>query len=160
MMLKIVSPASFRQQIQPSLDREILWLVRACWVGLGALVLLLGLNTGSASAEWVALDESDSGTAVYIDPDTMLVKGNLVKIWVLYNYRTVHAVAGEPYFSSKVQDEHDCKQVRHRTLVDLRFSSSMGFGKVVSNESQQGKWEPVEPKSLAQRVWRFACSKH
>ena len=160
MMLKFVSLVSFRQCIQQPLDREILWLVRACCVSLGTLVLLLGLNTGSASAEWESLDESDSRTTVYIDPDTMFVKGNLVKIWVLYNYRTVHAVAGEPYFSSKVQEEYDCKQARHRTLVDLRFSSSMGFGKVVSNESQQGKWEPVEPNSLTQRLLRFACSKH
>jgi hypothetical protein len=63
-------------------------------------------------------------------------------------------------FQVRCKPNTTANQARHRTLVDLRFSSSLGFEKVVSNESQQGKWETIEPNSLTQRLWRFACSKH
>ena len=87
------------------------------------LLTLLVLNSGPAYAEWVALGESDSGTTVYVDRDTRLPKEKLVKMWILYNFTRVRTVAGESYFSNKVHREYDCAQARHRTLVDMRFSS-------------------------------------
>jgi hypothetical protein len=124
-----------------------------------SLIALLLSSSGPAYAEWVALGESDSGTTVYVDPDTRLPKGKLVKMWILYNFTRVRTVAGESYFSNKVQGEYDCAQARHRTLVDMRFSSTMGFGKVVYNKSSQGKWAPVAPEGLDQILWKLACQK-
>jgi hypothetical protein len=107
----------------------------------------------------VALGESDSGTTVYVDRDTRLPKEKLVKMWILYNFTRVRTVAGESYFSNKVHGEYDCAQARHRTLVDMRFSSTMGFGKVVYNKSSKGKWAPVAPEGLDQILWKLACHK-
>jgi hypothetical protein len=123
------------------------------------LITLLVLSNGPAYAEWVALGESDSGTIVYVDRDTRLPKGKLVKMWILYNFTRVRTVAGESYFSNKVHCEYDCAQARHRTLVDMRFSSTMGFGKVVYNKSSQGKWLPVAPQSINEALWKVACNK-
>ena len=139
--------------------RHFLKLPLAYFSGFWLPIALILLSSGPAYAEWVALDESDSATAVYVDRDTRLSKGKLVKMWVLYNFKQVHTVAGEPYFSNKVQDEYDCAQARHRTLVDIRFSSSMGFGNVVYNKSSQGKWAPVASESLDQILWKLACDK-
>ena len=119
---------------------SFLRLPLAYFFGLWLLMTLLVLNSGAAYAEWVALGDSDSGTAVNVDRDTRLPKGKLVKMWVLYDFRRARTVAGESYFSNKVQGEYNCAQARHRTLVDMRFSSTMGFGKVVYNKSSQGKW--------------------
>src|SRR5262245_6284686 len=128
--------------------------------GIWSVIMLLVLSSSPAYAEWVVVSGNDeSGMTVYVDPDTRLSNGKLVKMWVLYNFKQVRTVAGETYFSNKVQDEYDCAQARHRTLVDIRFSSSMGFGKVVYNKSSQGKWAPVAPESLDQILWKLACDK-
>ena len=128
-------------------------------LGFWLLLTLLLLSSGPAYAEWVALGESDSGTTVYVDRDTRLPEEKLVKMWILYNFTRVRTVAGESYFSNKVHNEYDCKQARHRTLVDMRFSSTMGFGNVVYNKSSKGKWAPVAPEGLGQILWKLACGK-
>ena len=128
-------------------------------LGFWLLLTLLVLCSGPAYAEWVAMGESDSDTTVYVDPDTRLPKGKLVKIWILYNFTRVRTVADESYFSNKAYEEYDCAQVRHRTLVDMRFSSTMGFGNVVYNKSSQGKWLPVAPQSINEALWKVACGK-
>jgi hypothetical protein len=139
--------------------RRIVKLPLAYVFGFGSLITLLVLSSGPAYAEWVALGESDSGTTVYVDRDTRLPKEKLVKMWILYNFTRVRTVAGESYFSNKLHGESDCPQARHRTLVDMRFSSTMGFGKVVYNKSSQGKWAPVAPEGHDQILWKLACHK-
>ena len=123
------------------------------------LITLLVVSSGPAYAEWVAIGSTDDGMTAYADPDTRLPKGKLVKMWILYNFTRVRTVAGESYFSNKVHGEYDCAQARHRTLVDMRFSSTMGFGKVVYNKSSQGKWAPVAPEGIDQILWKLACQK-
>jgi hypothetical protein len=131
----------------------------ASFMGFWLLLTLLLLCSGPAYAEWVALGGSDSGTTVYVDRDTSLPKGKLMEMWILYNFTRGRTVGGESYFSNKVHGEYDCAQARHRTLVDMRFSSTMGFGKVVYNKSSKGKWAPVAPEGLDQILWKLACHK-
>jgi hypothetical protein len=131
----------------------------ASFMGFWLLLTLLLLCSGPAYAEWVALGGSDSGTTVYVDRDTSLPKGKVMKMWILYNFTRGRTVGGESYFSNKVHGEYDCAQARHRTLVDMRFSSTMGFGKVVYNKSSKGKWAPVAPEGLDKILWKLACHK-
>jgi len=71
----------------------------------------------------------------------------------------MRTVAGKSYLSSKTQGEYDCAQRRHRILVDTGFSSIMGLGAVVYNESSQRDWASIIPQSLGQKLWKFACGK-
>src|SRR5262245_23539625 len=82
------------------------------------LLGLIGLKSGPAFAGWTVLGETDSGTRVYVDRSTILSKGNVVKMWISYDYRSMRVVAGKSYYSSKMQDEYDCAQSRLRTLAD------------------------------------------
>jgi hypothetical protein len=129
------------------------------WLGIGSLLLLLWMNSGPAYAGWVSLGDTDSGTRVYVDRSTLLSKGDRVTMWVLYDFRSMRTVAGKSYLSSKTQGEYDCAQRRHRTLVDMGFSSIMGLGAVVYNESSQRDWASIIPQSLGQKLWKFACGK-
>ena len=129
-------------------------------LGIGSLLLLLWMNSGSAYAGWVSLGDTDSGTRVYVDRSTLLSKGDLMTMWILYDFRSMRTVAGKPYLSTKTQGEYDCAQRRHRTLVDTGFSSIMGLGAVVYNESPPREWAAILPQSLGQKLWKFACSKH
>ena len=49
------------------------------------LITLLALSSGPAYAEWVKVNENDTFT-VYVDPDTIRRKGDLVEMWTLYDY--------------------------------------------------------------------------
>lgn len=124
------------------------------------LVAVLCLSIGGpAYAKWVPLGDNNKMT-VYADPDTIRRKGNLVKIWVLMDYKTAQtSAAGKSYLSSKGQSEFDCAEERRRTLAYRFFSGHMGKGNVVFTNSDEDKWEPVEPGSVGQIMWKLACGK-
>jgi hypothetical protein len=126
---------------------------------LGSLIMLLLLSSGPVYAEWVALGEGDSETTVYVDPDTIRRKGDLVKVWELYDFKPIRTVVGDSYFSSKAQIENDCAEERRRTLAFTWFSGNMGSGKVVFSESHEGRWAPVAPDTIGLMLWTFACGK-
>jgi len=143
-----------------SLSPVPLWQPVYYRLGIGSLLLLLWMNGGPAYAGWVSLGDTDSGTRVYVDRSTLLSKGDLVTMWILYDFRSMRTVAGKSYLSTKTQGEYDCAQRRHRTLVDTGFSSIMGLGAVVYNESSPREWASILPQSLGQKLWKFACGKH
>jgi hypothetical protein len=62
----------------------------ACLLVFWLLITLLVLNSSPAYAEWVwiSFTKSEGGYDVYADPDTIRRKGDLVKMWVLYDYKT------------------------------------------------------------------------
>jgi hypothetical protein len=60
------------------------------------LFTLLLLNPGSVQAEWELVSGDDSAKlTVYVDRETIRRQGNLVKMWQLYDYKTVQTVAGD-----------------------------------------------------------------
>jgi hypothetical protein len=130
------------------------------WLSIGSLLLLLGIVSRPAYAGWASLGDTELGTRVYVDRGTLLSNGKLVTMWILYDFRSMRTVAGKSFSSSKTQGEYDCAQKRHRTLVDTRFSSIMGLGKVVFNESFPSEWASITPQGFDQKLWKFACSKH
>jgi hypothetical protein len=40
-----------------------------------------------------------------------------------------------------------------------KLSGNMGTGKVILITSDEQKWEPVDPGSIAKHLWKFACNK-
>ncbi len=123
------------------------------------LLTLLLLSSSPVYAEWVLKGIADYGFAVYVNPDTIRRKGDLVKMWHLFDYKTVETVTGISYLSNKVQSEYDCAEERSRQLAVVAFSGNMGKGAVVHTNSDEGKWEPVAPDSVTQRLWKVVCGK-
>lgn len=123
------------------------------------LITLLVLNSGLAFAEWVLLGQSGSGTSVYADPDTIRRKGDVVKMWYLFDFRTVRTVEGSSFSSSTYQSEFDCVEERRRLLAYTLFSGNMKNGQAVYNYSGEDNWVPVQPGSIEQALWKVACGK-
>ena len=124
------------------------------------LITLLVLNSGPVYAEWVLTSgNDDAGLTVYVDPDTIRRKGNLVKMWQLYDYKTIQTVAGDSLLSIKRYNEYDCTEERTRMLAYTWFSGNMGSGQVVHSDSDEDKWKPVVPDSVAEALWKIACDK-
>lgn len=117
--------------------------------------LLSILCTGPAYAEWVYVTGDDeTGSTIYVDPDTIRRNGNLVKMWDLRDRKTM-----EGYGSIKSQFEYDCAEDRQRKLASLMLSGHMGRGKVIVNSLDEGKWNPIVPDSVNKTLWKYACDK-
>ena len=123
------------------------------------LFILLCLGGGPAFADWMSLGESDSGTTVYADPTTMRREGDLVKMEVLFDFKTVRTKEGVSYLSAKAHMEYDCAVQRYEGLAVMYFSGNMGNGNLLDHSSGKGKWLRVSPGSLDQSLWKLACGK-
>src|SRR5437879_2504031 len=116
------------------------------------LITLLVLNSGPAYAEWVSVSVIDqAGVTIYVDPATIHRKGDRVTMWELIDYVTIQTVTGTSFLSTRLQREYDCAGDRHRTLALTKLSGNMGAGKVILITSDEQKWEPVDPGSIAKR---------
>jgi hypothetical protein len=130
------------------------------FIGFGSLITLLVLSSGPAYAEWVSSSANNqSGRTVYTDPDTVRLKGDVVTMWSLNDYKTKQRMGNTSYLSYKVQTEYDCAEERIRKLESTFFSGNMGSGVVVYSITKEGKWQQVEPGSLGQSEWDVACDK-
>ena len=107
MRLKILSPVPVCQPVYYRL-------------GIGSLLLLLWMNSGSAYAGWVSLGDTDSDTRVYVDRSTLLSKGDLMTMWILYDFRSMRTVAVQIVFVHQ-----DARRIR---LCTKTPSDSRGYG--------------------------------
>ena len=123
------------------------------------LIALLVLSSGPAYAEWMSLGASDSGTTVYADTATIRREGDLVKMLVLFDFKTMQTKADVSYLSAKAQMEYDCAEQRFEGLAVLYFSGNMGTGKLLDRSSGKGKRLRVSPGSLDHALWKLACGK-
>ena len=128
------------------------------------LTLLLAIVSSSAMAEWVKVGEAvwrdGSHYSVYVDPTTIRKSGNMVKMWLLYDYGTVQKHTGSSmlFASVKGQSEYDCKEEQSRILYQVLFSKNMGKGKRITMRDPD-KWGPIEPNTIGVETWKFACGK-
>jgi hypothetical protein len=123
------------------------------------LIALLVVNSGSAYAEWMSLGASESGTTVYADTATIRREGDLVKMLVLFDFKTRQTKAEVSYLSAKAQMEYDCAEQRFEGLTVLYFSGNMGNGNLLDRSSGKGKRLRVSPGSIDHDLWKLACGK-
>jgi hypothetical protein len=124
------------------------------------LTILLFLSSNPAYADWVAVGgKVEAGMGAYADPVTMRREGDLVKMEVLFDFKTRQTKAGVSYSSANAQMEYDCAEQRFRGLAVMYFSGNMGSGNLLDRSSGKGKWLPVSPGSLDQTLWKVACGK-
>lgn len=116
--------------------------------------------SGHAYAEWIEVGSAkiQGGYAAYADPDSIRRKRNLVKMWQVYDYKTVQTgLAGKSYWSAKGLDEFDCTEEQIRTIAFYFYSGQMGTGEIIYSDTDSGKWEPVIPDSIGHLMWKLAC---
>lgn len=125
---------------------------------LTSITLLVLLSSGPAYAEWVQIDTTDEGMSTYVDPTTIRRKGDLVKMWHMFDEKIADNFRGSTFLSIRAQNEYDCAEERSRRLASSYHSGNMGSGKVVAT-SDESKWASVAPRSVGQALWAFACDK-
>jgi hypothetical protein len=123
------------------------------------VLMLLAMVSSSAAAEWRKIGKSaDDGFDYYADPATVSKKGNIVKMWVIYDYKAPQAVYGHRYLSSKLQIDYDCKGNRLRILHSTLHSDNMGKGNAVTSVNTPApEWEFISSGNGDEVLRKFAC---
>ncbi len=132
------------------------------FLGFLSLITFLVLSSDPAYAEWVEVaDSNQEGMTTYVDLDSIRRKGDLAKMWQLFDFKNVQiSKMGRSFLSMRAQIEYDCLKEQSRSLSLTVFTENMGKGGVVpSTRIKESEWEPVAPASMAQRLCKFACGK-
>ena len=120
---------------------------------------MLLVTATAASAEWTRVGGTDEFT-VYADIATIRRNGNVVKMWNLQDFKTAQKNTHYSYLSKRMQTEYDCKEEKLRLLAFTWFDGQMGSGKVVYSASETSmKWDPTQPGSVGETLWKIACGK-
>jgi hypothetical protein len=124
------------------------------------IVTLFFINT-SVMAEWTALKWSheDGGLTLFVDYTTIRKEGDIAKMLSLVDFKVVEKDEVDLY-SSRAQNEYDCKEKKIRQLYYSLYSDSMGKGKMEHANSEHLNWLPVQPRSMEEAMWKVACSKN
>lgn len=121
------------------------------------LVLVFGLlGSLDARAEWTQLGGGDGGDS-YADDATIRRRGNMIKMWSLFDFHSTQLLGTKPYLSTMTQFEYDCGEERYRLLAYVMHAGHMGYGDTVSSNSDPGGWSPVPPGSIGETLWNHVC---
>ena len=122
---------------------------------LASLVLTSQLTH---AAQWTAVGLFDVGT-FYVDTDNVTISGEHRKAWTLLDYRQpkVHAPTGQPFKSTRMQMEFDCKEQMVRTLSLSYHTGVRLSGDTLSTEGVIGPFEPVPPETPIFKIMRLVC---
>ena len=122
-----------------------------------ASALLLAALACNAGAEWVMVRDNDEYSA-YADPVTIAREGDSVRMRDLVDLKYPRpSPYGNPHSSSTAHSEFDCQNPRVRTLAFALHSGQMGGGDLVETAAQADRWLAIEPGTLLDDLWRFAC---
>jgi len=125
---------------------------------VSSLLLLISMSS-SALAEWVKVAGNDKLTA-YADPSTLRKKGNITKIWSLFDFRAENTLTdGSPYLSVMRETEYNCKDHVQHMLSYSIYSGNMGKGKLLDKGGDPQDWKPVSQSGMAMAMMEYACSK-
>ena len=122
------------------------------------LVSLLILIALPAWASWEFVVETESGTQVFLDFQTVRREGNRVKVWQLTNYpKPQNTPSGLEIFSLRTRYEFDCKDETSRMLAITAFPEQYARGKELGHEGESNKWEHIAPRSTNSEILKKVC---
>ena len=128
------------------------------------MTLMLLVSTNVFAVDWVKVAVSVDNTDVYVDPESIRRDGNKVRLWVLYDFKSVQgssATRSSTRYSSKIhRKEYDCFEGASRDIDVYWYSEKMGKGDIVL--SIPNLTEPaisLPPGSIGDAELKIACAK-
>jgi hypothetical protein len=97
----------------------------------------------------------------YVDFWTIKRKGNKVKMWKLYDFKTVKKLGeNDRYLSEMRRGEYDCEEETTRQLDVHWYSGNMKQGEIVRSITNiKDEAESVIPGSINETLLKVACGK-
>ena len=125
------------------------------------LVLLLLMVSTNVFAGWTEVDSNDEMT-FYIDFGTIKRKGHKVKMWSLYDHKTLKTstLNNTRYLSQLIRKEFDCEQETKRLLDSYLYSGNMRSGDIVFSATNiKDEAISIIPESIDDLSLKIACYK-
>jgi len=122
------------------------------------VTLIFTLISTSANAEWSKVAEEDEAS-IYTDVSTIRKKGDLIRIWSLYDFKKPIPMSGKTYQSMEKQFEFDCGKGQARALYVIYYVDKMGSGEKGPFNYPPKQWLPVAPASTGELILKSACGK-
>lgn len=122
------------------------------------LLVLLVIASNSAMAGWTIVG-SFNNSAIYADPSTIGKNGNIVKMWMLYDYKEAEIFNNKSYLSEKYQVEFDCQKKLYRVTAFSWHSGNMGKGEVTYFTTQSFDWIPDPLGSITDFLSKSSCGR-
>lgn len=117
-------------------------------------VLGFGHNTWAA---WEKIGVGQQFTH-YVDRGTKVFAGDLVKMWVLDDYKTAQVTINKKsFFSFKQHFEFDCAEKKGRGREAFAVSGAMGHGNVVWSDASVEPWRAIVQGTMLAEYWTLAC---
>ena len=122
------------------------------------LMMLLFAST-NVLAEWTKVTKDSKGSStLYVDIQSIRKNGNKVKMWTLFDYKTVQTSANVRFLSSLNRGEYDCSEETRRSLDFYWYSGNMKTGAIVySAPHQTVQPKAVVPDSIDKHLLEVAC---
>jgi len=148
------------------MKRIFLFLIFAIFSG-SAVAVITSVFSDSKSAAWtqVADDvvrtegvDAGRGVKIFVNKESIEKNGDRTTMWSLFNYESPMPVGSKKHFSTASLDEHDCQNMEYRTLTFHWFSRHKAEGDPIYSETRDGNMQPIVSGSVAERVWKAACS--
>ena len=125
------------------------------------LVLLLLMVSTNVFAGWTEVDSNDEMT-FYIVFGTIKRKGHKVKMWSLYDHKTLKTstLNNTRYLSQLIRKEFDCEQETKRLLDSYLYSGNMRSGDIVFSATNiKDEAISIIPESIDDLSLKIACYK-
>ena len=127
------------------------------------LLLLLMVST-NVMAEWTKVGKSKDGDmTVYVDFGTIKEKGHKVKMWDLFDHKTVQIdVENERYLSTLIHNEYDCEEDTIQLLDIYWYSGNMRGGEIVSSQTNlkdETETRSILPDTIQSVLFKKTCGK-
>ena len=124
------------------------------------LFLLLTVST-NVFAEWTKVTNSSDGDITsYADFGTIKKKGNKVKMWSMYDFKTIQKFENYRYLSSLSRNEYDCEEETKRMLDFYWYLGNMRQGEIVYSEKNiKNEAISILPMSIYEGLFKIACGK-
>ena len=119
------------------------------------LLSALLLVTSSAWAEWLKFSETGANT-FYINPDTIRMNGNLIKVWLISDYKKRSETGG---LSNRIRFEIDCSGERIRTLALSEHPEHMAGGELIFTGKEENDWRDIAPDTVNEKILKIVCAK-
>lgn len=121
-------------------------------------VLLGGLFTHQASAQWVSMHE-DATLTTYTEGSELIRMDKFVNVAEMLDYkRKMRNEEGHVFSSVVIKAQYNCPDNRVRIYTVELFDERMAQGEVVHIQKVYGPWKAINPRSVEQELKNFACT--
>ena len=112
------------------------------------------------AADWVEL-QSEPEATLYTQPSTIQKEGDNATMWVLINYKQpLLDKTGKQVLSDKLHYQYHCKDKMESIIATTAYTGPMASGDIVNENPDAPQVTPIAPGTLAEVMFKQACTGH